>query len=425
MLVPLNYRSVCVLLFINFFSFNTIRRCFTVAGPLLIESEPEYNKNAIGVIQSMFYIFYGISKFISAFVVERFSSSLLLSSALLINGAGCLIIAALPLQEPGFYSSVWGLIGFLQGISWPAVAVILVKWVPANTRGLAWSIVTFAGLVAQAIFPAFVARLFQFTGSHWRIPFWINGGLALFVAVICYLTLRDAPVQVSSSQKQEKKKNKLDNAECSSTLDPVFVLLSTGTFLTIMITKVYNEWLLFELREKGYELVSATQLLFAFESGLSVGSFLAGPLSDYVVKKVSRSKGRVLVMLSSVTVAFALQVCMFWSVDSSWSESFPHLFFLGFFLTGNKVLAGLVIREAISEGTVRATRVAILGFGGQLAAACAGYPVAVIIESVGMGTLHRFLGSLCLCSVIAVAYGCRQCSSLSEEEVEKRAMKDI
>lgn len=424
-MIRLNHRLVCVLLFINYFSFNTIRRCFTVSGPLLIESEPEYNKNAIGAIQSMFYIFYGISKFISAFIVESFSSTLLLSSALFVNGVGCLIIAALPLQQPGFYSSVWGLLGFLQGISWPAVAVILVKWVPANTRGLAWSVVTFAGLAAQAIFPTFIARLFQFQGSHWRTPFWINGGLAVFVAAICYLTLRDAPVQGSSSKKQESNMYKADKVKCGSTFDTTFILLTTGTFLTIMITKVYNEWLLFELREKGYELVSATQLLFAFESGLSVGSFLAGPLSDYVAEQVSRSKGRVLVMLASVVVAFMLQVWMFHGLNSSRSESFPHLFFLGFFLTGNKVLVGLVIRETISKGRVRATRVAVLGFSGQLAAACAGYPVAVIIESAGMQTLHRFLSFLCLCSVISVGCGYQQSSSFSVEEGAKNAMKDI
>lgn len=423
-MIRLNYRSVCLLLFINIFSFNTIRRCFTVAGPLLIESEPEYNKNAIGAIQSLFYIFNGISKFISAFLVESFSSSLLLSSALFINGVGCLVIAVLPLQKPGFYSSVWGLLGFLQGISWPAVAVILVKWVPSNKRGLAWSVVTFAGLAAQAIFPTIIAHLFQYLGSQWRTPFWINGGSAVFVAAICYLTLRDAPVEGSSSKKQENKVFKGNKVECGSTFDPMFILLTTGTFLTIMITKVYNEWLLFELREKGYELVSATQLLFAFESGLAVGSFLAGPLSDWVVEQVSRSKGRVIVMLASVIVAFMLQVCMFWRANSFWSESFPHLFILGFFLTGNKVLAGLVIREAISKGRVRATRVALLGFSGQLAAACAGYPVAVIIESAGIQTVHRLLASLCFCSVIAVGCGYRHCSFSVVERAKKR-MKDI
>merc|ERR1712060_539934 len=125
--------------------------------------------------------------------------------------------------------------------------------------------------------------------------------------------------------------------------------------------------------------------------------------------------GRVIVMLASVLVAFMLQVCMFWRANSFWSESFPHLFFLGFFLTGNKVLAGLVIREAISKGTVRATRVALLGFSGQLAAACAGYPAAVIIGSVGMQILHRFLASMCLCSVIAVGCGYRHCSFSVEE----------
>jgi len=386
----MNARVISLTLFLNYLAFNTIRRAFTVAGPILIKDpDIDFSLTSQGNIQSAFYICYGLSKFISAIVVELVPVSTLLSSTLLLSGSIGLAIGFLPLLSKTGLVFLWGLQGLIQGAAWPSIAILLLNWIPRKQRGGAWSLISVAGMIGQSLTPFLMTSYFEFTGTKsWRLPFITTGGVCVLSAVVCFINLRDRPAgQRAKVQPKSAEKITFKEALCA-VLSVGFLMLVLNDCIVNFTLKVLSEWLMIELQEKDFAQMKAAGILFSYDTGMSVGALLTGPLSDHVPPTFRKyGSPRILVMVTFSVLGAFLQYIIFW--DSAYIGTSIALFGMGYCLAAPKSLGGMVVRENAPNSKIRGTRAAVYGSISQIVTAASGYPVARVIQSYGWLPLHR------------------------------------
>jgi OPA family sugar phosphate sensor protein UhpC-like MFS transporter len=72
---------------------------------------------------------------------------------------------------------VWSMNGGLQGLGWPALSEIVMRWFEPAKRGSVWSTCTVAGNVAKSVAP--VSLAFLSTTFGWRAALIGPGAAAL------------------------------------------------------------------------------------------------------------------------------------------------------------------------------------------------------------------------------------------------------
>ena len=182
---------VFVALFGGYFLYTAGRRGVTAAQESL-KSELGFTMSDIGTLNSAFTAAYGLSKFIGNIMTDFFSAKQLFVLGLAAAGVANLVMGVSSSLNVSVL--VWALNGALQGLGWPALSELVMRWFQPNKRGAVWSTCTVSGNVAKTVSPvvlAFVAAQFG-----WRAALFAPGGAALLAAAFIFVALRDAPEDV-------------------------------------------------------------------------------------------------------------------------------------------------------------------------------------------------------------------------------------
>ena len=138
-IVQTNYRywrmRIFYSMFFGYALYYLTRKSFTFAMPGLIE-DLHLTKGDLGLLGSILYITYGLSKFASGVMSDQSNSRYFMAFGLIMTGLLNICF--------GFSSSLilfalfWGLNGWFQGFGWPPCARLLTHWYSQNERG-SWS----------------------------------------------------------------------------------------------------------------------------------------------------------------------------------------------------------------------------------------------------------------------------------------------
>ena len=182
-------------LFGGYFLYTVGRRGVTVSAAAMGE-ELGFTMEDIGMLNSAFTSAYGGSKFLGNVLCDFFSSSQLFVLGL--TAVGVTNIAMGLSEARGLSIAVWFANGSLQGLGWPALSEIVMKWYPPAVRGSIWSSCTVAGNLAKTVSPVTLAFLASNLG--WRWALYGPGGAALVGAglLLVFLYLRASGHQPTS-----------------------------------------------------------------------------------------------------------------------------------------------------------------------------------------------------------------------------------
>ncbi|MGD6738322.1 MFS transporter [Photobacterium leiognathi subsp. mandapamensis] len=394
---------IMVSMYIGYAVFYLTRKNFSYAMPAII-TDLGWDKADIGLMGTLFYLTYGISKFISGIVSDRSNPRYFMGLGLIATGIINILF--------GLSSSIvalsilWVLNAWFQGWGWPACSKLLTTWYSRSERGGWWSVWNTAHNLGGAMIPIIVGYTVLHYG--WRYSFFIPGVIAVIVGCLLCWRLRDKPTTMGLPSIGHWRKDYLEIAHENTGKglsqkqiltryvfsNKYIWLLGLSYILVYIVRTAINDWGNLYLTEQyGYSLITANSALSLFEIGGFLGSLVAGWGSD---KIFSGNRGPMILLFS---MGIFLSVAALWLMPiASFALQAVCLFAIGFFVFGPQMLIGMAAAECSHKDSVGAAT-GFVGLFAYMGAALAGYPLAIITQH------FHWTGFFVVISVAAAAIG--------------------
>lgn len=392
-------------MFIGYIFYYFTRKSFTFAMPALMQ-DLGYDKAQLGILASILYITYGLSKFASGVMSDQSNPRFFMALGLMITGVATILFGFA--SSLLFFAIFWGLNGWFQGWGWPPCARLLTHWYSQSERGSWWSVWSTSHNVGGFLIPLVAGACAEYYG--WRAAMFIPGTLCILMGLVLMNRLRDTPQSLglptiekfrndfpNEKQKTEKHEKELSTREIL--FDYVLTnkwlwLLAFASFFVYIVRMAIIDWsALYLIETKNYSMIKASACVSAVEIGGLFGMLLAGWLSDRVH---SGRRGPMNVLFS---IGMLIGLCFFWLSPnaSGWMDSLM-LFVIGFFLFGPQMLIGLAAAE-LSHKKAAGTASGFAGWFAYFGAAAAGYPLSKVAQDYGWSSYFMIL---CACGFITV-----------------------
>ena len=392
-------------MFIGYVFYYFTRKSFTFAMPGLIQ-DLGFDKGQLGILGSVLYITYGISKFTSGIIGDRVNPRYMMAIGLIMTGI-CNILFGLS-SSIFFFALFWGLNGWFQGFGWPPCARFLTQWYSHSERGSWWSTWNVSHNVGGFLIPWVVGFALQYFG--WRYAMHVPGILCILVGLFLINRLRDTPQSLGLPPVEKYRNDYVDKMEAQGISSQklstktilveyvlknpyIWILAVAYTFVYIVRTGV-NDWTALFLEEyKGYSRIGAVGCVSLFDAGGFFGSLAAGWSSDYFFKA---KRGPVNVLFTLGTI---ISVALFWMTPAGLPLLDSILMFsIGFMVFGPQMMIGMAAAE-LSHKEAAATSTGFVGLFAYVGSAMAGYPLGTLAQTLGW---QGFYCCLLICCAIAM-----------------------
>lgn len=226
-------RHILLTIWLGYALFYFTRKSFNAAVPEIL-ANGVLSRSDIGLLATLFYITYGVSKFVSGIVSDRSNARYFMGIGLIATGIINILF--------GFSTSLWAfavlwvLNAFFQGWGSPVCARLLTAWYSRTERGGWWALWNTAHNVGGALIPIVMAASALHYG--WRAGMMIAGCMAIVVGIFLCWRLRDRPQAlglpaVRAVTPPSPNGRRVVNAGHSSV---------SGTFLTTLVVQAQQVW---------------------------------------------------------------------------------------------------------------------------------------------------------------------------------------
>jgi len=371
-------------MYVGYAVFYFTRKSFNYAMPAMI-ADLGLDKADIGMIGTLFYISYGVSKFLSGIISDRSNPRYFMGLGLIATG---LINILFGLSSSiVMFTALWILNAWFQGWGWPSCSKLLTTWYSRSERGFWWALWNTAHNVGGALIPLIVGYLTL--NYSWRHGFIIPGGLAVFVGLFLCWRLRDKPTTMGLPTVGHWRSDKLELAQenegvglssqeilAKYVLSNKYIWLLAFSYVLVYIVRTaVNDWgNLYLTEQHGYDLITANGALSLFEFGGFVGSLVAGWGSD---KLFGGNRGPMNLIFA---IGIFMSVAALWLMPITGFVLQAGAFFaIGFFVFGPQMLIGMAAAECSHKDSAGAAT-GFVGLFAYMGAALAGYPLALVMQ---------------------------------------------
>lgn len=157
-------------MFIGYAFYYFTRKSFTFAMPGLIE-DLQLTKGDLGLLGSILYVTYGISKFASGILSDRSNPRYFMAAGLFMTGLFNIFFGL----SSSFllFAIFWGLNGWFQGFGVPPCAKFLTHWYSQSERGAWWSSWSVSQNIGAFVIPWIIGASLYF--FDWRAAMYVPG----------------------------------------------------------------------------------------------------------------------------------------------------------------------------------------------------------------------------------------------------------
>lgn len=376
-------------MFVGYVFYYFTRKSFTFAMPALMQ-DLGYDKAQLGILASVLYISYGLSKFASGVMSDQSNPRFFMAFGLIITGITNIFFGFT--SSLFFFAIFWGLNGWFQGWGWPPCARLLTHWYSQKERGTWWSVWSTSHNVGGFLIPIIAGACAEYWG--WRYAMFIPGGLCILAGLMLINRLRDTPQSLGlppiekfrndypmSQQESDKAEKELTTKEIL--FDYVLTnkwlwILAVASFFVYVVRIAMDGWsALYLIETKHYSMIKANACVSLFEVGGLFGMLLAGWLSD---RLFASRRGPMNVLFS--LGLFASVVFLWLFPNASAFVDSAVFFMIGFFLFGPQMLIGLAAAE-LSHKKAAGTASGFAGWFASFGSAAAGYPLGKVTQDFG------------------------------------------
>lgn len=388
-------------MYLGYAFFYLSRKSFTFAMPLMI-SQMGFTHADLGILGSVLYITYGVSKFFSGIMSDRSNPRYFMSIGLILTGVLNILFGLS--SSLLFFSLFWGLNGWFQGWGWPPCARYLTHWYAKSERGSWWGLMSTSHNLGGAAAPVIVSLIASLYG--WRVGMYFPGIICIFMGFFLMNRLRDTPESLGLPSIEEYKGTKLSEQDLQAEkmnkkqllLDIVLRnryiwILGFAYFFIYVVRTAVNDWgQLFLIQSRGFTEFSAAACIVSFEIGGFLGCIGAGWISD----KAFNGKRGPVNGLFSLGVIFAAASIWYTPIGG---VIYAHIimFLVGFLVFGPQVLIGIAAAE-LSHKKAAGAATGFVGWFAYIGAASAAYPFGKLLDIHGWDAFFILLLICALCA---------------------------
>ena len=429
------YRRLRLQVFIGAFAgyagFYLVRKNLSMAIPSM---EPlGFDKGELGFVLGLNAAAYALSKFLMGSVSDRSNARVFLPLGLVLSAlAMCFMIV--PIQAVGaerkalaiFVMGVLNaLVGWFNGMGWPPCGRVMTHWFSTKERGTMMSIWNCAHNVGGALVGPMATYGAVWFGSwlyssHTELYFLAGtfvfpAAVALAVAVLAYVLLRDTPQSCSLVSIEEWKNDWPENyskaQEMTLTAKEIFFkhvlnnkclwFIALSNAFVYMVRYGCLDWAPTILTEKGIDLKSAGWAYFAYEFAAIPGTLLCGWMSDKLFK------GRRALPTILFMTLVAVFIVMYWLFMDSLPVVIASLIGIGFFIYGPVMLIGVQALD-LAPKNASGTAAGLTGFFGYFLGTfiLANSVVGCVAQKAGWNWTFLMLLAACALSIFFMALTC-------------------
>ena len=417
------YRSlrtqVFVGTFVGYVGYYLVRRNFSLAMPYF--QELGFGKAELGFAFACNATAYGFSKFIMGGISDRSDVRKFMALGLVLASLATMLAGtALGTSSVVWMSLFQALVGWFGGMGHPSSGRAITHWFSANERGIKLSIwntsCNFGGGslgVIAAWGVTFALSLGLSIGLSQRLGmFWLPAAIAIMVAIIIYLLVRDTPQSCGLPNIEEHRNdypyNYNEHAETVLKTKDIFKyvvfnkqlwIVSVASAFFYFIRFGILDWSPTYLTEVKHYNIKEMGLAYAlYEWAAIPGTILCGWLSDTVFKR-RRAIGVTIYMVLIMVAIF-----VYWkNMDNKLLDGIA-LVSIGFLIYSPMFLVGLLALDFSSKNTVGTTW-GFMGIFGYIfgTSILANIVMGRVIQSYGWDAGFQMLVAACLITIALMA----------------------
>jgi len=402
--------QVFVGIFLGYAGYYLVRKVFSLAMPDLVNLG--YSKTQLGFALSGVSIAYGLSKFIMGNVSDRSNARRFLTLGLVLSAITMIVMGVLPVATSSIAIMFVLLLmnGWFQGMGWPPCGRVMVHWFSIRERGTKMSIWNVAHNVGGGIIgPLAILGVAIFV--DWQAKLYFPGIVALVVAFIAWLLIRDTPQSCGlpniEKYKDDYPESYSEKFEKEMTAKQIFLeyILKNRLLWMIAIANAFVylvrygvlDWAPLYLEEaKGFSIEETGWAYFAYEWAGIPGTLLCGYLSDTVFKG-KRAPVSIIYM-----VFVTISVFMYWISDSIVANSIA-LVCIGFLIYGPVMLIGVHALDLVPKKAA-GTAAGLTGLFGYMGGALfANIAMGAVVDKWSWSGGFVVLLAACVMSILFIA----------------------
>ena len=396
-------------IFLGYAGYYLTRKVFSLAMPDLIDLG--YSRGELGIALSGVSISYGLSKFIMGNVSDRSNARRFLTLGLVLSAITMIAMGVLPFATGsiGIMFVLLLLNGWFQGMGWPPCGRVMVHWFSIHERGTKMSIWNVAHNVGGGLIGPLAILGFELF-ADWHAKLYFPGLIAMVVAVIAWLLIRDTPQSCGLPSIEEYTgdypENYSEKFEQEFTAKEIFFkyvfnnkLLWSIAFANAFVYLVrYGvlDWAPTFLKEvKGFSIKESGWAYFAYEYAGIPGTLVCGYLSDKVFNGKRAPVSIIYMALVLVSVLF------YWTSESLLANSIA-LVCIGFLIYGPVMLIGVHALDLVPKKAA-GTAAGLTGLFGYLGGALfANAAMGFVVDAWGWDGGFIVLVGACVMSIILI-----------------------
>lgn len=402
--------QVFIGIFIGYAGYYLVRKNFSMAMPHL--QDQGFSKGELGIALSGVSVAYGLSKFLMGNVSDRSNARIFISLGLFLSALTIMLMGLFPwaTSSVAIMFTLLFLNGWFQGMGWPPSGRVMVHWFSVKERGTMMSIWNVAHNVGGGLVgPLTVWGLAIFGKEEWKSAFYFPAAVAMVIAGIAYLLVRDTPQSCGlppiEAYKNDYPKDYSASHEKEMTAKEIFMeyILRNRLLWYIALANIFVyllrygvlDWAPVYLKEaKGFDVKQASWAYFAYEYAGIPGTLLCGWISDKVFKG-RRAPAMVIYML-----AVLVFVIIYWKnpAGNPMIDNIS-LIAIGFLIYGPVMLIGVQALDLVPKKAA-GTAAGLTGLFGYLGGAVfANVALGYIVDHFGWDGGFIVLTAACILAI--------------------------
>ncbi|RUT79196.1 glycerol-3-phosphate transporter [Ancylomarina longa] len=401
--------QVFVGIFLGYAGYYLVRKVFSLVMPDLVNLG--YSKTELGIALSGVSIAYGLSKFIMGNVSDRSNARRFLTLGLVLSAITMITMGLLPVATSSI-AIMFALLlmnGWFQGMGWPPCGRVMVHWFSIRERGTKMSIWNVAHNVGGGIIgPLAILGVAIFTDWHAKLYF--PGIIALVVALIAWLLIRDTPqscglpnIEKFKDDYPDEYSDKFEEEMSAKQIFMEYILknrllwsIAFANAFVYLVRYGVLDWAPLYLEEaKGFSIQESGWAYFAYEWAAIPGTLLCGYLSD----KVFHGKRAPVSIIYMVLVM--VSVFMYWVSNSLVANSIA-LICIGFLIYGPVMLIGVHALDLVPKKAA-GTAAGLTGLFGYMGGALfADIAMGAVVDKWGWSGGFIVLLGACVAAIILI-----------------------
>ncbi|TJZ54928.1 glycerol-3-phosphate transporter [Sphingobacterium olei] len=346
-------------IFFGYAAYYFVRKNFSFSIKDLQETMG-YTKAELGFAMSALSIAYGLSKFLMGNVSDRSNARYFLAAGLVLSSLTMIFmgLSSFATSSITIMFSLLFINGWVQGMGWPACGRVVVHWYSIRERGTAMSIWNLAHNVGGFLVgPLTILGVELF--ANWQARLYFPGMVAIIVAFISILLVRDTPQSCGLPPIEEYNKDYPKTYDSSQEKEfsakEIFLkyvlnnkllwfIAIANAFVYLVRNGIVNWAPTFLQEAKQFTASEAAWSASFYELAAIPGTILCGVLSD---KVFSGRRAPVTVIYMTLTL---IAVFVYWTAPGAnqWIVN-SSLWAIGFLIYGPVMLIGVQALDLVPK----------------------------------------------------------------------------